>query len=92
MSNDFLVFFLEHVYGQCRDQLYYIIYFKFLGGTPDQWWFGISPEGIGTLGMLVNFSIAIVVSKLTDDPPDEIQELVESVRIPKGATQATDVH
>ncbi len=67
----------------------YIIYFKFLGGTSEQWWFGISPEGIGTLGMLINFAVAMVVSKLTPPPPPEIQELVESLRIPKGASTET---
>jgi len=61
----------------------YIIYFKFLGGTKDQWWFGISPEGIGTLGMILNFAVALTVSKFTPAPPAEIQALVESIRTPK---------
>ncbi|NNK07481.1 MAG: cation acetate symporter, partial [Myxococcales bacterium] len=43
----------------------YIIYFKFMGGTPDQFWFGISPEGIGALGMVINFIVAFVVSRFT---------------------------
>ena len=67
----------------------YIIYFKFLGGTKDQWLFGISPEGIGTLGMLLNFVVATVVSQMTPPPPQDVQDLVESIRIPKGAGGAS---
>lgn len=70
----------------------YIIYFKFINpeaSTPDNWWFGISPEGIGTLGMLVNFVVAFLVFKSTKDAPEDIQELVESIRYPKGAGQAS---
>ncbi|MEC7984891.1 MAG: sodium:solute symporter family protein [Myxococcota bacterium] len=63
----------------------YIVYFKFLGGTSEQWLFGISPEGIGTLGMVLNFVVAMIVSKRTAPPPQEIQDLVESIRIPKGS-------
>ena len=63
----------------------YIIYFKFLGGTKDQLWFGISPEGIGTLGMLLNFATALIVSKFTPEPPQDIQDLVESIRVPKSS-------
>ncbi|KDM92180.1 sodium:solute symporter family protein [Photobacterium galatheae] len=69
----------------------YIIYFKFINpaaSTPDNWWFGISPEGIGTLGMCVNFVVAIVVNKFTAEVPDDVQELVESIRYPKGAGEA----
>jgi cation/acetate symporter len=63
----------------------YIIYFRFINPTannPQNWWFGISPEGIGTLGMLLNFACMWVVSKFTREPPREIQELVESLRYP----------
>ncbi len=70
----------------------YIIYFKFVNpaaNTPDNWWFGISPEGIGTLGMMVNFVVAFLVFKATDEAPQEIQELVESIRYPKGAREAS---
>ena len=67
----------------------YIIYFKFLGGTKDQWLFGISPEGIGTLGMVLNFIVATVVSQMTAPPPQDVQDLVESIRIPKGAGGAS---
>ena len=65
--------------------LAYIIYFKFLGGTQDQWFFGVSPEGIGTIGMLINFVVAISVSRITAPPPEEVQELVESIRIPQSS-------
>ncbi len=64
----------------------YIIYFKFMHlelNNAEHWLFGISPEGIGTLGMLLNFAVALVVSKVTAPPPKEIQDLVESIRIPK---------
>ena len=70
----------------------YIIYFKFLGGTADQWLFGISPEGIGVLGMILNFAVALIVSQFTPPPPRDIQELVEHIRVPKGAGAATDAH
>ncbi|MCX7554923.1 cation acetate symporter [Marinicella sp. S1101] len=69
--------------------LSYIIYFKTLNvelNNAEHWWFGISPEGIGTLGMILNFVVAFVVSKVTAPPPAEIQELVESIRIPKATT------
>ncbi|GGF79276.1 sodium:solute symporter family protein [Alteromonas lipolytica] len=70
----------------------YIIYFKFVNpaaNVPANWWFGISPEGIGTLGMLVNFAVAYGVFKMTDEAPQEIQDLVESIRFPKGAGEAS---
>ena len=65
----------------------YIVYFKFLYpelNTSENWWFGISPEGIGTLGMLVNLSVACVLSRVTKAPPLEVQEMVESIRVPGG--------
>ncbi len=68
----------------------YIIYFKFMGGTKDQWLFGISPEGIGTIGMIINFVVTYVVSSMTKAPPEEIQELVNSIRTPRGAGAAVD--
>ena len=71
----------------------YIIYFKpALGGpgTPDGYWFGISPEGIGTLGMLINLIVSVVVSRLTPETPKEVQELTESIRYPRGAGEAQD--
>ena len=63
----------------------YIVYFKFIApadNNPDHWWFGISPEGIGTLGMLLNFAVAIFVCRFTPAPPAKVQELVENIRIP----------
>ena len=67
----------------------YILYFKFWGGTPDQYWFGISPEGIGTLGMIFNFIISLIVSKFTKSPPESVQQVVENIRIPRGAGKAS---
>ncbi|MBR9922215.1 MAG: cation acetate symporter [Bacteroidetes bacterium] len=67
----------------------YIWYFKYGGGTPDQYWFGISPEGIGTLGMLFNFAVSLIVSRFTPAPPQEVQEIVEDIRVPRGAGQAS---
>jgi len=70
----------------------YIIYFKFINpaaSVPENWWFGISPEGIGTLGMVVNFVVAFLVFKCTKDAPEEIQQLVESIRYPKGSGAAS---
>lgn len=71
--------------------LAYIVYFKFINpaaNTPENWWMGISPEGIGTLGMLLNFGISFLVSRFTPPPPHHIQELVEDIRVPRGAQQA----
>jgi len=64
----------------------YIIYFTYLNpelNNPDHWWFGISPEGIGALGMVINLVIAIAVSQFTKNPPEHIQELIEHIRIPR---------
>ncbi|MBD2246075.1 sodium:solute symporter family protein [Nostoc sp. FACHB-888] len=58
----------------------YIIGVKFGGMQP--WFFGVSPEGIGTLGMLINFAVTLVVSRLTPPPPAEIQAMVEDLRSP----------
>ena len=75
---------------------YYIARFKlgWIGELPDNsedlWWFGISPEGFGTVGMIINFIISIVISRFTSAPPKEVQEIVENIRIPKGATVASD--
>jgi cation/acetate symporter len=67
----------------------YIVYFKFMGGTKDEMWFGISPEGFGTVGMILNFVVAKVVSSMTAEPPAEIQQIVEDIRIPRGAGAAS---
>jgi cation/acetate symporter len=69
----------------------YIIYFKYGGGKAEDYWFSISPEGIGTLGMLLNFAVALIVSKMTPAPPVEVQDLVERIRVPAGA-DAAQVH
>lgn len=71
----------------------YIVYFKFINpaaNIPANWLFSISPEGIGTLGMLLNFAVAFVVYKMTSEAPEHIQELVESIRFPKGAGEASE--
>lgn len=73
----------------------YIIYFKFINpgmNNADHWLFGISPEGIGTIGMLLNFISAFIVSKFTPPPPDHIQILVEDIRVPRGAGEASAAH
>jgi cation/acetate symporter len=65
--------------------LSYIIYFKFLNielNNANNWFFGISPEGIGTLGMLINFAVTLAISKISKEPPQEIQDMVESIRLP----------
>ncbi|PSF05357.1 cation acetate symporter [Marinobacter fuscus] len=61
-----------------------------LPDTPENWILGISPLSIGAVGALVNFAVAFMVSKATAEPPVEIQELVESVRYPRGAGSAHD--
>ena len=66
----------------------YIIYFQFLSESKE-YWFGISPEGIGFIGMFINFIVAFVVSSQTAPPPSDVQEMVEKIRIPKGAGKAT---
>ena len=69
--------------------LSYIIYFQFLTESKE-FWFGISPEGIGFFGMAINFVVAFIVCSLTPPPPREIQEMVEEIRIPKGAGKSID--
>ena len=64
----------------------YILYFKpQLGGSglPENYLFGISPEGIGTIGMIINFIVSLIVSRLTKPTPEKIKDLVESIRYPK---------
>ncbi|MXX77593.1 MAG: cation acetate symporter, partial [Gemmatimonadales bacterium] len=72
----------------------YIVYFKFVNpaaNVAENWWFGISPEGIGSIGMAVNFAVAIVVSRFTPAPPPEAQRLVERIRLPRGAGEAHEI-
>lgn len=69
----------------------YILYFKLINpaaNTADSWLFGISPEGIGVIGMLINFGIAIAVASVTAKTPKEIRKLVDSIRVPRGAGDA----
>lgn len=70
----------------------YIIYFKYGSGKPENYWFGISPEGIGTLGMLLNFVVALTVAAFTPAPPESVQEMVEDIRVPRGASAAVSGH
>jgi len=74
--------------------LFYMIRYK--TGLPgvdprpaSEWWFGTSPEGFGTIAMLVNVVISIVVSRMTSPPPAEVQDIVEHIRIPSGAGEAS---
>ena len=60
----------------------YIYYFKFGGGTADQWFMGVSPEGIGFIFMWLAVAVGVVVSIMTPAPPQEIQNLVQDIRIP----------
>ena len=72
----------------------YIVYFKFIdpaANTAEYWWFGISPEGIGTLGMLLNLAVALTVSRFTPPPPERIVQLVDQIRIPRGAGVAHEI-
>ena len=69
----------------------YIAYFKFFHpelNSAEHWWLGVSPEGIGTLGMALNILVAITVSTLTPPPPDSIQQMVEDIRIPRGGARS----
>ncbi|CAM3932708.1 sodium:solute symporter family protein [Flavobacterium weaverense] len=78
--------------------LFYMLKFKFgifdggkeaVAGLKDGWWFGISPEGFGTIAMIVNFAVALIVKRFTPEPPLNVQEIVEHIRIPSGAGEAT---
>lgn len=78
--------------------LFYMIRYKTgLWGVMDprpasEWWFGTSPEGFGTVAMLVNIVISVVVSRLTPAPPADVQEIVEDIRVPSGAGEAVAAH
>jgi len=72
----------------------YIVWFKFIdpaANTADNWWFGISPEGIGTIGMLINFAVAVTVSRFTPPPPRAVANMVEDIRVPRGAREAHEI-
>ena len=65
--------------------LFYMTKFKFGwfgGGSSDDWWFGVSPEGFGTIAMLINLIVSITVANFTASPPEKIIKLVENIRLP----------
>ena len=65
--------------------LYYMLKFKFGwfgGGNQEDWFMGVSPEGFGTIAMILNFFVSILVSSLTKEPPNQIKKLVENLRTP----------
>jgi cation/acetate symporter len=73
----------------------YIVWFKLMHpelNTAENWWFGISPEGIGTVGMLINFAVTLTVSRFTPEPPRSVQILVELIRVPLGAGEAHEIN
>jgi cation/acetate symporter len=78
--------------------LFYMLKFKFgifdggktaVAGLSKDWWFGISPEGFGFIAMIVNFIVSLTINAFTADPPEEVQEIVETIRIPSGAGETT---
>jgi cation/acetate symporter len=77
---------------------YYILKFKFgifdggreaVEGLKKDWWLGISPEGFGSVAMVANFVVSLVISRFTPAPPQEVQDIVEDIRVPAGAGDAT---
>ena len=75
--------------------LYYILKFKFgvfdggkasVPGLKDEWWFGVSPEGFGSVAMVFHFVVALIINKFTPPPPKKVQDIVENIRIPVGAS------
>lgn len=77
--------------------LFYMLKFKFglfdggktaVVGLQENWWWGISPEGIGSVAMLINFAVALIVNYFTPPPPEDVQMMVEDIRIPQGASAA----
>jgi cation/acetate symporter len=71
--------------------LFYMMKFKFDwfgGGTKEDWWLGVSPEGFGTVAMMANFVVSILVSRFTPTPPKEVVKIVENIRIPSGGAAA----
>ncbi|MTI38115.1 sodium:solute symporter family protein [Fulvivirga lutimaris] len=72
--------------------LFYMMKFKlgfFGGGSQEDWWFGISPEGFGSIAMMVNFAVSFSLSRFFPAPPADVQEIVENIRFPRGAGGAT---
>ena len=79
--------------------LFYMLKFKFgifdggkeaVESLKTDWWFGISPEGFGSVAMLANFTVAIVINMFTPDPPQHVQDIVEKIRIPSGVAKPVD--
>jgi cation/acetate symporter len=79
--------------------IFYMLKFKFgifdggkeaVAGLESQWWFGISPEGFGTVAMLANFVVSFIIKGFTPDPPQDVQDIVENIRIPSGVGEAID--
>jgi cation/acetate symporter len=80
------------IVGVCL-MLFYMLKFKFDlfgGGTEKDWWFGVSPEGFGSIAMIVNFVVSLIVCQFTKETPQDVQEIVENIRIPSGAGEATE--
>jgi len=78
--------------------IFYMLKFKFglfdggksaVAALQSKWWFGISPEGFGFVAMIVNFTVSLVINTFTPEVPEEVQEIVENIRIPSGAGEAT---
>lgn len=78
--------------------LFYMLKFKFglfdggksaVAALQSKWWFGISPEGFGFVAMIVNFAVSLLINAFTPEAPEEVQEIVENIRIPSGAGEAT---
>ena len=63
---------------------------EFLGSMPNNWFFGIEPNAFGAIGAVVNFTVAFAVSRVTAEPPQNIQELVEHIRVPTGVNSAQE--
>ena len=88
------------VIGLCL-MLFYILKFKFgvfdggkeaVEGLKARWWFDISPEGFGAVAMLANFLVALVVNQFTPDPPQDVQDIVEDIRIPSAPKPVEGKH
>ena len=72
----------------------YIIYFQFINkadSNPDHWWFGISPKGIGAVGMLLNFIVSFAVSAVTPKPPQDVVDMIENIRQPEDEDEELEV-
>ena len=73
--------------------LAYIVYFKFMApelNNAEHWWFGISPEGIGMIGAMLNFAVAMGISRMSAPVPESVLALVDNIRVPKGVEAPHD--